>query len=267
MPAAPAPAPAKKSRFSRKKKTSPDGASGTGAEPGRIAQIKTLYQLASKRDPKLPLYLAGAFIVGFLVFFIPGVILASSVYSRVLLTIFAVLVGVLLAMLLFGRLAQRAAYSQLEGQPGAASAAMGGLRKGWFYEQEPVAAEAGRARNMREMQNAAMVFRAVGKPGVVLVAEGPRSGAMKLLEAERKRVARVSGPEVPVHTLRIGEGDGAVAVSKLTSTMTKLPRKLTDAEVQAVNKRLRALGGVKPPIPQGMDPRSAKIDRKSTRGR
>lgn len=262
MPAAAA--PEKKSRFGRKKKVSVDG---DGAESGRIAQIKTLYKLTSTRNPKVPLYLAGVFLVTFLIVAGLGFAITSSIYGRVVSTVFAILFGILLTMLLFGRLAQKAAYGQLEGQPGATSAAMSGLRKGWYYEQEPVAAEAGRARNMREMQNAAMVFRAVGRAGVVLVAEGPRGGAVKLLEAERKRVSRVSGPEVPVHTLRVGEGEGAVPVSKLTTTMTKLPRKLTDAEAQAVNKRLRALGGVKPPIPKGMDPRSARTDRKSTRGR
>lgn len=262
MPATPA--PEKKSRFGRKKKVAGDPSS---AEPGRIAQIKTLYKLTSSRNPRVPLYLAGTFLVTFLIVAGLGFAFASSAYARIVFTLFAVLLAILLTMLLFGRLAQRAAYGQLEGQPGATSAAMGGLRKGWFYEQEPVAAESGRARNVRDMNNAAMVFRAVGRPGVVLVAEGPRSSAVKLLEAERKRVSRISGPEVPVHTLRVGDGEGAVPVSKLTSTMTKMPRKLTDAEVQTVNKRLRALGGVKPPVPKGMDPRSARTDRKSLRGR
>ena len=266
MPATPA--PEKKSRFSRKKKNDPTGATPLdGGEPGRVAQIKTLYSLASKQNPRIPLYLIGAFLVGFLIFLLLAFVLTSSTYGRVLLIILGIMFGVILAMLLFGRLAQKAAYGQLEGQPGATSAAMSGLRKGWYYEQEPVAADSGRARKMSEMQNAAMVFRAVGRAGVVLVGEGPRGGVTKLLESERKRVARVSGPEVPVHTLRVGDGEDAVAVSKLTATMTKLPRKLTDAEVQAVNKRLRALGGVKPPIPKGMDPRTARADRKATRGR
>ena len=39
-------------------------------------------------------------------------------------------------------------------------------------------------------------------------------------------------------------------------------------EVDAVTKRLRALGAAKPPIPKGMDPRNApRMDRKALRGR
>ncbi len=257
-----APAAKKKSFFSRKKKTG--GATAAGpAEPGRLKQISTLYKMAVQQDPKLPLYLIGAFLAGFLLLLLIGIAVGHPIYFGLM----GLPVGLMLVMLLFGRLAQRAAYTQLEGQPGATGAAMSGLRKGWYFEQEPVAAEAGRARNVRDVGSAAMVFRAVGRAGVVLVAEGPRPGAIKLLAAERKRVSRVSGPEVPVHILRVGEGDDAIAVSKLTSTMTKLPRKLTDAEVQAVNRRLRAIGGMKPPIPKGMDPRSARADRKATRGR
>ncbi|MEO8750941.1 MAG: DUF4191 domain-containing protein [Allobranchiibius sp.] len=256
------PAAKKKSRFSRKKKAG--GATAAGpAEPGRLKQISTLYKMASKQDPKVPLYLIGAFLAGFLLLLVIGIAIGHPIY----LGIIGFMVGLIVVTFLFGRLAQRAAYTQLDGQPGATGAAMSGLRKGWYFEQEPVAAEAGRARNVRDVGNAAMVFRAVGRAGVVLVAEGPRQGAIKLLASERKRVSRVSGPEVPVHTLRVGEGDDAIPVSKLTVAMTKLPRKLTDAEVQAVNKRLRAIGGVKPPIPKGMDPRSARADRKATRGR
>lgn len=257
------PAPKKKnSLFSRKKKSG--GATpAASAEPGRIKQIKTLYTMSCKQDPKVPLYLIGAFLAGFLPLLLIGLIFGHPIYFGLM----GLPVGLLVVTLIFGRIAQKAAYGQLDGQPGAAGAAMSGLRKGWYFEQEPVAAETSRARNVREVGNAAMVFRAVGRAGVVLVAEGPRPGAIKLLASERKRVSRVSGPEVPVHTLRVGEGDDAIPVSKLTTTMTKLPRKLTDAEVAAVNKRLRAIGGIKPPIPKGTDPRTARADRKATRGR
>jgi hypothetical protein len=42
---------------------------------------------------------------------------------------------------------------------------------------------------------------------------------------------------------------------------------LSKAEVDAVNKRLKALGGVKMPVPKGMDPTRARPDRKAMRGR
>lgn len=249
--------PEKKSRFSRKPKD-PEN-------PGRLSQFKTLFQVSVKHNPKIPLWMAGAFLVTFLVLtFLLHFVFHSYIYTGII----GILFGLLAAMIVFGRLAERAAYGALEGQAGGTSAALQGLKRGWTYEQEPVAAEAGRARRMSELSNAAMVFRAVGKPGVVLIGEGPHGASRKLLESERKRVSRVAGPEVPVHLLRVGTGDDAVKLGELTKTMKKLDGKLTDAEVQAVTKRLRALGAAKPPIPKGMDPRNApKMDRKALRGR
>lgn len=230
---------------------------------GRFSQISTLFRAAVKQNPQIPLWMALAFAVGFVPLLLLGMAWGHPFY----LGFIGIMVGLLLAMILFGRLAERAAYSQLDGQPGASGAALGALRRGWFVEQEPVAAEAGRARNVRDMSSAAMVFRAVGRPGVVLVGEGPKGNATKLLGSEKKRVERVVGPEVPVTIFRIGQGDDAIAVGDLTKQMGKLDKKLTTAEVSAVNKRLRALGSKRPPIPAGMDPKNARADRRGLRGR
>ncbi|GGB19143.1 membrane protein [Flexivirga endophytica] len=249
--------PEKKSRFSRKPKD-PDN-------PGRVSQFKTLYQASVKQNPKIPLWMALTFVITLVVFmFLLHFIWSSWIYTAILGAIF----GLLAAVIVFGRLAERAAYGSLEGRAGGTGAALQSLKRGWTYEQEPVAAEAGRARRMSELSNAAMVFRAVGKPGVVLIGEGPTGSSRKLLESERKRVSRVAGREVPVHILRVGEGDDTVKLSDLAKTMKKLPKTLTDAEAKAVTKRLRALGAAKPPIPKGMDPRNApRMDRKAMRGR
>ena len=138
------------------------------------------------------------------------------------------------------------------------------LRRGWYYEQEPVAAEATRPG---DLANAALVFRAIGRPG-----RGPghrgsaRAGPARLAESERKRVNRVA-PNVPVHDLRIGDGEGEVPVRRLSKKLSRMRPELTKPEVDAVNKRLKALGGVKMPVPKGMDPTRARPDRKAMRGR
>jgi hypothetical protein len=249
--------PEKKSRFSRKPKD-PDNA-------GRLSQFKTLYQASVKQNPRIPLWMALTFVVTLLVFMVLlHFVFSSWIYTAILGAIF----GLLATVIVFGRLAERAAYGSMEGKAGGTGAALQSLKRGWTYDQEPVAAEAGRARKMSELSNAAMVFRAIGKPGVVLIGEGPSGASRKLLESERKRVSRVAGPEVPVHVLRVGAGEDTVKLGNLAKTMKGLDKKLTDAEVQAVAKRLRALGATKPPIPKGVDPRNApRMDRKAMRGR
>jgi hypothetical protein len=99
------------------------------------------------------------------------------------------------------------------------------------------------------------------------VAEGPKGPAIRLAESERKKVTRVTGGNVPITVLRIGQGDDAVPVNKLTKRITKLKPTLTKAEVSAVNKRLKALGGLKPPVPAGVDPTKVRMDRKGLKGR
>lgn len=254
--------PEKKSRFRRKPKVDK-----ADKEPGRLAQMKEVYQYTQKQDPNLTWILILAFLVVFGAFLLLGFAIGHPIY----LGLIGFMLALIAVMFILGRRARTAAYSSIAGTPGASGAVLTDLPRGWTSEREPVAAEAGgRTRSVKDIGNAAMVFRAVGRPGVVLIGEGPKGAAARLLKSESKKVTRVAGPEVPVHTLRVGTDGDAVPVNDLTKRMKKLDKKLTKAEVDAVTKRLRALGGAKPPIPQGMDPRnpkSARMDRKALRGR
>jgi hypothetical protein len=228
-------------------------------KPGRFGQIWQVYKAAKSVDKAITWWmLGGAVLVVGLVTLI-GWSLGHWLYALVV----SLPMGFLVAVIIMGRRAERAAYRRLEGQPGATGAALSALRRGWYYEQEPVAAEASRPG---DLSNAALVFRAIGRPGVVLVTEGPAARATRLAESERKRVNRVA-PNVPVQILRIGDGEGEVPVRRLSKKLSRMRPELTKPEVEAVNKRLKALGGVKMPVPKGMDPTRARPDRKAMRGR
>lgn len=199
----------------------------------------------------LLLAFAGPIVLGLVV----GLLSGHPIYF----TILGLLLGILAGMFLLGRRAERAAYMNLEGQKGAAGAALSSIRRGWTIEQEPVAVEA---------RSQDMVFRALGRAGIVLVGDGPPTRVRKLLESERRKVARVV-PNVPVHVFTVGEGgsDGEVPLRKLASRVQRLKPQLTKQEVSAVQKRLKALGGIRPPVPQGIDPMRARPDRRAMRGR
>lgn len=47
----------------------------------------------------------------------------------------------------------------------------------------------------------------------------------------------------------------------------KTERRLTNAEISEVNKRLRALHTARMPVPKGVDPTRMRPDRKAMRGR
>jgi len=239
------------------KDTAPEDA--TEKKPGRIAQVRQVFTAAKAVDPQIGWWMALAFLGVLVVVLIVGVLTPFFFFSIPL----AIAAAALAATIVLSRRAEGAAYRQIEGQPGAVGATLSSLRRGWFFDKQPVAADAARAS---DLASAAMVYRAIGRPGIVLIGEGPYGRAQKLLAAERKRVERVA-PGVPVVLLRVGTGDGEVGIRKLTNTVQRLKPVLTKEEVSVVNKRLKALGGIRPPVPKGVDPTKARMDRRATRGR
>jgi Domain of unknown function (DUF4191) len=245
-------------------RTKRSGASAATPKPKKqrfagLRQIGVAFQQARQIDPSVVWWMLGTFVAVLAVFVLLGVLLDRPGF----LTVIGLPIAVLAAFVVMVRRTERAAYRQLEGQPGAGAAALQALRRGWFRDEQPVAIEATRGN---DPTNAAMVFRAVGRPGVVLVLEGPVGRAQRLGESERKRVNRVL-PNVPVHLIRVGDGADEVPVRKLVGKLNRMRPALTKDEVIAVNRRLRALGAARPPVPKGMDPLRARPDRRGMRGR
>jgi hypothetical protein len=234
-------------------------ASGGKQRFKRFRAIGVAFSQARQLDPAVIWWMLGAFVLVLAVFVAIGIAFDHTIYFPII----GIPLAVLAAGVVMVRRTERAAYGRLEGQVGGGGAALGALRRGWFREEQPVAVEATRPG---DMTSAAMVFRAVGRPGVILVPEGPPGRASKLAEKERKRVTRVL-PNVPVTVIRVGTGDDDVPVRKLVSKLNRMKPALSKAEVSAVNKRLRALGTAGLPVPKGIDPLRARPDRKGMRGR
>jgi hypothetical protein len=151
-----------------------------------------------------------------------------------------------------GRRAEKAAYSQIEGQAGAVGAVLkSSLRRGWTASEMPVAISP-------KTQDA--VYRAVGNGGVVLIGEGPKTRTQKMLEDERRRVIRVL-PNVSVNFLHVGPDEDSVPLHKLAGRMARFKRSLNKSEVYAVSARLSSLGKNQLPIPKGIDPSKARAPR------
>ena len=82
--------------------------------------------------------------------------------------------------------------------------------------------------------------------------------------SRRRRRSRVA-PASPCTSV-VGDGDDEVPVKKISGKLTRMRPVLTKAETAVVNKRLKSLGGMKPPIPRGSTPRGP-VDRKAMRGK
>lgn len=176
--------------------------------------------------------------------------------SLVLWTLTGVMTGILLSMLLLSYYAPRAMYTQIEGTVGAVYAVLSQIKRGWIVYEQPVNAT-------REQD---LVWRIVGRPGVVLISEGPASRVQPLLAAERKKIHRVV-QNVPVHVIQVGTGEGQVRLPDLQSRLRKLKNVLTREEVPSVSQRLNALTSRSAPIPKGVDPNRVRMNRRALRGR
>ncbi|WP_426363523.1 DUF4191 domain-containing protein [Streptomyces sp. E-08] len=221
--------------------------SADAANPGRLKQIALTYQMTRKADPKVGLVVAGVGIVVLGVLLGIGFLIGHPVYLGIL----GFVLGLLAAAIIFGRRAERAAFGQMEGQPGAAAAVLQNVGRGWTTT--PAVA-------MNRSQD--VVHRAVGRAGIVLVAEGNPNRVKTLLAAEKKRMNRVV-VDVPVHDLIVGDGEGQVPLKKIRTTMLKMPRVLTGPQVTAANDRLRAMGDLMSnmPLPKGPMPKGMRMPR------
>ncbi|MFM1796580.1 MAG: hypothetical protein RL733_361 [Actinomycetota bacterium] len=155
-------------------------------------------------------------------------------------------IALLGAFFYFTRLASSAAYASIEGQPGAGASVLMSIRKGWTVTP---------AVSVNKSQD--MVHRAVGKAGVVLVAEGG-FGVKTLLNDEKKKMERFA-PGVPVYELIIGSGDGEVSVRKLQKRMKKFPKKLSTVQLRELRARLKAVGGMNIALPKGPMPKNIRM--------
>ena len=205
-------------------------------------QIKETYKFASNEISFLALRLLAVFAVVFGILFAIGVAIDQTVFFG----IFAFGTGLLATTFYFGKIAEKAAYSSIAGQVGAAASVLNANRGAWFVTP---------AVGVDKNQN--MVHRVVGRPGIILVGEGSRPAV--LLAEQRKAHARYA-QGVPIHEITVDEG--GVTISNLQKTIKKLGKSLRPAEVTQVRNRLKALPQTALPIPKGPLPKGGKMPRR-----
>lgn len=203
----------------------------------RFSQIKQAFTMTRERDSRLVPYLAVAILVPIAI----GVGLAFVLHNFIALPIAGVFFAAIAGLQVFSRRVQASAYKEVEGKPGAAAGVVDTLRGEWKLTPA-----------VQYNRNQDFVHRVVGRPGIVLLAEGSQA-KRGLLVTEAKRVRKLAGT-TPVYEVVVGNDEGEIAIKDLAKHMIKLPRNLKPAEATAVNKRLNALGGASLPIPKGPMP-------------
>jgi hypothetical protein len=212
----------------------------------RLQTIVRAFHLTRGVDDKLvPLLLAAVLVPVAL-----GVSVAAITGGWILWPLLGLLTGFIVALSVFGRRVQRAQMTAIEGQPGAAAAILQQMRGQWFVT--PAVAFT------RKQE---LVHRVVGRPGIVLVAEGDSPTKLKqLLAQEKKKLVRVAG-DVPVHTVSVGRGEGQVELTKLQLHLTKLGVEVSKKDVPKLARKLAPLDKGNIPIPKGYIGKPSKKQR------
>jgi hypothetical protein len=217
------------------------------ASKQRRSQLWQAFQIQRKEDKRLLPYMIGAFVLIVALAVAVGVIVGGI--TTFTLIPLGIVLGALVAFIIFGRRAQKSVYKKADGQTGAAAWALDNLRGKWRVT--PGVAATG---------NFDAVHRVIGRPGVIFVGEGAPNRVKPLLAQEKKRTARLIG-DTPIYNIIVGNGEGEVPLSKLERHLTKLPANITAKQMDSLESRLAALGTKVGPaaMPKGPLPGNAKM--------
>ncbi len=213
------------------------------ASKARRQQIWQAFQMQRKEDKALIPWMLGAFVASVAV--VVGIGALFGIWL-ILLPV-GIAVGLLAAISIFGRRVQRNVYTKADGQPGAAGWALDNLRGQWRVTP-----------GVAGTTHLDAVHRVIGRPGIILVAEGAPHRVKSLLAQEKKRTARVAG-KTPIYDVIVGNEDGQVPLKGLQRHLMKLPRNISAAEMETMEARLAALGSRAAALPKGPMPAGAKM--------
>lgn len=206
----------------------------------RLRQIGMVFSFTAKRDKLFVPLVAVAVIVPLAAV----AVLIALGFSWIYLAL-GVLVALLATLIVLNFRSNKAMMTEAEGQPGAAAQIVETMRGDWRVT--PAVASTTQFD---------FVHLVIGRPGVILLAEGNPSRIRGMLGQEKRRLAKVIG-STDLHDFVIGNEEGQVPIAKLRTTLMKLPRTITGKEVNALETRLKALSA-RPQMPRGAIPKNMR---------
>jgi hypothetical protein len=207
---------------------------------GRLRQIGAVFAFTAKRDKIFVPLVAVAVVVPLGI----AVVLIALGLGWLWLGL-GVLLALLLTLVTLNFRSNKAMMAEAEGQPGAAAQIIEMMRGDWRVTPA-----------VSSTTQFDFVHLVIGRPGVILVAEGNPARIRGLLGQEKKRLSKVIG-SADLRDFIVGNGEGEVPIAKLRNTLMKLPRTITGREVNALDARLKALTA-RPQMPKGAIPKSMR---------
>ena len=212
----------------------------------RFKEFRDAYAITKAVKPWIGLLLAGVVVGVVAIATAIGVVTNHPIYAGIL----GLLTSIIIALVIFTRIAGSAAYASIEGQIGAGASVLMAIRKGWTTT--PAVAV---------NRNQDMVHRSVGRAGIVLTGEGSSAAVKQMIADERKKSERFA-PGAPITEIIVGDAAGQVPLKKLQKHIQKLPKKLSAHQMREVRARFKAVGGMSIPIPKGPMPKGVRIPKR-----
>ncbi len=206
---------------------------------GRIKQIGMVFAFTAKRDKLFVPLVAGAVTLAI------AITVVLAIFWGPLFIAVGVMLVLLAVLIVLNLRANKAMMNEAEGQPGAAASIVENMR-GDFRVTPALASTT----------QFDFVHLVICRGGVILLGEGNPSRVRSLIGQERKRLSKVIG-SADMRDFMVGKGEGEIPIQKLRMTLMRLPRTLAAKDVNALDKRLKALSA-RPQLPKGAIPKNMR---------
>lgn len=220
---------------------------------GRLKQIGMVFSFTAKRDKWFLPFVAAAVLIPLAL-----TVLATTLFGWLWIPI-GLMLTLLAVLIILNVRSSRVFMNAAEQQPGAAASIIEQMRGDWRVTPAVSATT--------QMD---MVHLVLNRRGVILVAEGDRQRIRNLLGQEKRRLSKVIG-SAPLYDFVLGHDEGQVPLRKLRMELMRLPKSMNGRDVNALDKRLKALSArprmPKGAIPKDMIPRNFRPPRGAVRGR
>lgn len=214
----------------------------------RLKQIGAVFSFTAKQDRWFVPLIAAAVVLPLAL-----AVVAFFFFGWIVIP-FGILIALTAVMIVLNLRSNTAMMNMMEGQPGAASQLVEQMRGDWRVKQAVSATT--------QMD---VVHMIIGRPGVILLAEGNPQRVRGLLGEQKRRLTKVIG-DAPLYDYIIGTEEGQLSIRKLRMTLLRLPRNLSGKEVNSLDRALTALTA-RPAMPKGALPKEFRPPRMGRQGR
>lgn len=221
---------------------------------GRLKQIGMVIKFTAKGDKWFLPWAAAGTLIPLAVCVAAAILGFGWMWAPI-----GILLGLLGLLIVLNVRSSKVFMAAAERQPGAAASIIERMRGDWRVTPA-----------IASTTQLDMIHLVLNRRGVILIGEGDRQRVRTMLGQEKRRLSKVIG-SAPLYDFILGHGENEVPLRKLRMRLVQLPKAMSGRDVNALDKRLKALSA-RPRMPRGaipkdMLPRNIRPPKGVVRGR